>query len=248
MLLENKTAVITGCMQGIGQAVMDLFAREGADIFACCQCETEEFKEHIAALSAETGREIIPVYFDLRDDDAIREGAHTIQKAKKKIDMLINVAGIADDAYFQMMSMESLKNTFQVDFFSQMLLTQYMVKLMMRNKKGSIVNVSSMIGLDGNAGQLAYSAAKAAMATATKTLSAELAEKGIRVNAVAPGVTRTDMVAALPKEMVERISAGIPLGRMGEPQDVANAFLFLASDLASYVTGAILSVDGAAMS
>lgn len=100
--------------------------------------------------------------------------------------MLINVAGIADDAYFQMMSMESLKNTFQVDFFSQMLLTQYMVKLMMRNKKGSIVNVSSMIGLDGNAGQLAYSAAKAAMATATKTLSAELAEKGIRVNAVAP--------------------------------------------------------------
>ena len=98
MLLENKTAVITGCMQGIGQAVMDLFAREGADIFACCQCETEEFKEHIAALSAETGREIIPVYFDLRDDDAIREGAHTIQKAKKKIDMLINVAGIADDA------------------------------------------------------------------------------------------------------------------------------------------------------
>lgn len=84
MLLENKTAVITGCMQGIGQAVMDLFAREGADIFACCQCETEEFKEHIAALSAETGREIIPVYFDLRDDDAIREGAIPFRKRRRR--------------------------------------------------------------------------------------------------------------------------------------------------------------------
>ena len=243
MLLENKTAVITGCMQGIGQAVMDLFAREGADIFACCQCETEEFKEHIAALSAETGREIIPVYFDLRDDDAIREGAHTIQKAKKKIDMLINVAGIADDAYFQMMSMESLKNTFQVDFFSQMLLTQYMVKLMMRNKKGSIVNVSSMIGLDGNAGQLAYSAAKAAMATATKTLSAELAEKGIRVNAVAPGVIDTAMTSGLSEEILDRQLANADIKRKGTPAEVAEVILFLASDRASYVTGQVVRVD-----
>ena len=231
MLLENKTAVITGCMQGIGQAVMDLFAREGADIFACCQCETEEFKEHIAALSAETGREIIPVYFDLRDDDAIREGAHTIQKAKKKIDMLINVAGIADDAYFQ------------VDFFSQMLLTQYMVKLMMRNKKGSIVNVSSMIGLDGNAGQLAYSAAKAAMATATKTLSAELAEKGIRVNAVAPGVIDTAMTSVLSEEILNRQLANADIKRKGTPAEVAEVILFLASDRASYVTGQVVRVD-----
>ena len=229
MLLENKTAVITGCMQGIGQAVMDLFAREGADIFACCQCETEEFKEHIAALSAETGREIIPVYFDLRDDDAIREGAHTIQKAKKKIDMLI--------------SMESLKNTFQVDFFSQMLLTQYMVKLMMRNKKGSIVNVSSMIGLDGNAGQLAYSAAKAAMATATKTLSAELAEKGIRVNAVAPGVIDTAMTSVLSEEILNRQLANADIKRKGTPAEVAEVILFLASDRASYVTGQVVRVD-----
>lgn len=154
--------------------------------------------------------------------------------------MLINVAGIADDAYFQMMSMESLKNTFQVDFFSQMLLTQYMVKLMMRNKKGSIVNVSSMIGLDGNAGQLAYSAAKAAMATATKTLSAELAEKGIRVNAVAPGVIDTAMTSVLSEEILNRQLANADIKRKGTPAEVAEVILFLASDRASYVTGQVV--------
>ncbi|MDY5649165.1 MAG: SDR family NAD(P)-dependent oxidoreductase [Lachnospiraceae bacterium] len=243
MLLENKTAVVTGCLQGIGRAVLDLFVREGADVFACCQKETEEFKEHVDALSKEYGREVIPVYFDLKDADAIRDAARTIQKSRKKIDMLINVAGIADDAYFQMMSMESLKNTFEVNFFSQMLLTQYMVKLMLRNKKGSIVYVSSVIGLDGNAGQLAYSASKAAMAAATKTLSAELAEKGIRVNAVAPGVIDTAMTSVLSEEILDRQLRNADIPRKGTPQEVADVILYLASDRASYVTGQILRVD-----
>jgi len=243
MLLENKTAVITGCMQGIGRAVLDLFVKEGADVFACCQKETDEFKEHIEALSKEYGREIIPVYFDLKDEDAIREGAKTIQRAKKKIDILINVAGIADDAYFQMMSMESLHNTFQVNFFSQMLFTQYMVKLMMRNKKGSIVNVASVIGLDGNAGQLAYSASKAAMAVASKTLSAELADKGIRVNAVAPGVIDTAMTNVLSEEILDRQMRNAHIQRIGTPEEVAEVILFLASDRASYVTGQVIRID-----
>jgi len=243
MLLENKTAVVTGCMQGIGRAVLDLFVKEGADVFACCQKETDEFKEHIEALSKEYGREIIPVYFDLKDEDAIREGAKTIQRAKKKIDILINVAGIADDAYFQMMSMESLHNTFQVNFFSQMLFTQYMVKLMMRNKKGSIVNVASVIGLDGNAGQLAYSASKAAMAVASKTLSAELADKGIRVNAVAPGVIDTAMTNVLSEEILDRQMRNAHIQRIGTPEEVAEVILFLASDRASYVTGQVIRID-----
>ena len=243
MLLENKTAVVTGCMQGIGRAVLDLFVKEGADVFACCQKETDEFKEHIEALSKEYGREIIPVYFDLKDEDAIREGAKTIQRAKKKIDMLINVAGIADDAYFQMMSMESLHNTFQVNFFSQMLFTQYMVKLMLRNKKGSIVNVASVIGLDGNAGQLAYSASKAAMAVASKTLSAELADKGIRVNAVAPGVIDTAMTNVLSEEILDRQMRNADISRIGTPEEVAEVILFLASDRASYVTGQVIRID-----
>lgn len=243
MLLENKTAVITGCMQGIGRAVLDLFVKEGADVFACCQKETDEFKEHIEALSKEYGREIIPVYFDLKDEDAIREGAKTIQRAKKKIDMLINVAGIADDAYFQMMSMESLHNTFQVNFFSQMLFTQYMVKLMLRNKKGSIVNVASVIGLDGNAGQLAYSASKAAMAVASKTLSAELADKGIRVNAVAPGVIDTAMTNVLSEDILNRQMRNADIQRIGTPEEVAEVILFLASDRASYVTGQVIRID-----
>lgn len=243
MLLENKTAVVTGCMQGIGRAVLDLFVKEGADVFACCQKETDEFKEHIESLSKEYGREIIPVYFDLKDEDAIREGAKTIQRAKKKIDMLINVAGIADDAYFQMMSMESLHNTFQVNFFSQMLFTQYMVKLMLRNKKGSIVNVASVIGLDGNAGQLAYSASKAAMAVASKTLSAELADKGIRVNAVAPGVIDTAMTNVLSEEILNRQMRNADISRIGTPEEVAEVILFLASDRASYVTGQVIRID-----
>jgi 3-oxoacyl-[acyl-carrier protein] reductase len=143
-----------------------------------------------------------------------------------------------------MTSMEAMRQVFEIDFFSQMLVTQYLTKLMVRQKAGSVINVSSVTGMDGNPGQVAYGAAKAALIGATKTLAAELAEYNVRVNAVAPGVIKTDMTAALAANKMEVLVGKTKLGRPGLPEEVAKVMLFLASDLSSYVTGQVVRIDG----
>jgi len=244
MLLKAKTAVITGCLQGIGKATLETFAKAGADVFACCQKETVEFSQTIAELSAKYQVEIIPVYFDLSDNDAIKQAAMLIQKAKKPVDILVNIAGANFDANFQMVTLEQLQKTFTINFFSQIAFTQYIARLMLRQKKGSIINISSISALDGNPGQLAYASAKAAWIAATKTMSAELGPQGVRVNAIAPGVIRTPMTAVLPEEVMARQMARCELKRPGEAEEVANALLWLASDASSYTTGQVIRVDG----
>lgn len=244
MLLAGKNAVITGCLQGIGKATLEAFAREGANIFACCQAEDPIFIQDITELSEKYFVDIVPVYFDLLDDEAIKQGAVLIQKSKKPIDILVNVAGVTQDAFFPMITQEQMKKTFAINFFSQMYFTQFITKLMLRNKKGCIVNISSISALEGNPGQLAYGASKAAMIAATKTLSAELAAQGIRVNAVAPGVIDTAMTSGLPQSVMDRQLARCSLERLGSAQEVANVILYLASDAASYVTGQVLRIDG----
>ena len=148
------------------------------------------------------------------------------------------------DSLFHMTTLETMKAVFEVNFFSQMLITQYVTKLMARRHSGSVIFVSSVTAIDGNRGQLSYSASKAALLGATKTLAAELAESGIRVNAIAPGVVQTDMIAAIPEKAIEVLRARIPMRRMGLPEEVARVMLFLASDLSSYVTGQVLRIDG----
>ncbi|MBA0180421.1 SDR family oxidoreductase [Pectobacterium carotovorum] len=244
MLLAGKNAVITGCLQGIGKATLEAFVREGANIFACCQTEDPKFSQYLTELSEKYLVEIVPVYFDLLDDDAIKQGAVFIQKSKKPIDILVNVAGVTQDAFFPMITQEQMKKTFAINFFSQMYFTQFITKLMLRNKKGSIINVSSISALEGNPGQLAYGASKAAMISATQTLSAELAAQGIRVNAVAPGIIDTAMTSGLPQHVMESQLARCSLERLGSAQEVANVILYLASDGASYVTGQVLRIDG----
>lgn len=243
-LLEGKTAVITGCLKGIGLATMDIFAEKGADIFACCQYETEEFTEHIKNVSSRFNVNIVPLYFDLCNSDEIKAAVKTIQQAKKKIDILVNIAGMTQDSLFHMISMDSMKRVFEVNFFSQILLTQYITKLMLRNKQGSVINISSISAMDGNPGQLSYSASKAAIIAATKTMSAELAPSGIRINAIAPGVIKTEMTENLPEETVNRLMSRSSLKHFGLPEEVANTILFLASDMSSYITGQIIRVDG----
>ncbi|RUS02451.1 SDR family NAD(P)-dependent oxidoreductase [Pectobacterium polaris] len=244
MLLAGKNAVITGCLQGIGRATLEAFAREGANVFACCQTEDSAFNDYLFDLSEKYRVEVIPVYFDFLDEDEIKKGVAVIQKSKKPIDVLVNVAGVTLDAFFHMITMEQMKKTFAVNFFSQMFFTQYITKLMLRQKKGSVINVSSISALDGNPGQLSYSASKAALIAATKTLSAELAPQGIRVNAVAPGVIQTAMTANLPQEVVDRQMARCELKRLGLPEEVAKAILYLASDASSYITGQVVRIDG----
>ena len=243
-MLRGKTTIITGCLKGIGRATMDLFAENGSNIFACAQHEDEEFKRHIANLAARHNVTITPVYFDLADIEAIKAGMKNIIATKTKIDALINIAGLTYNSLFVMTPMDKMKQVFEIDFFSQMLITQYVAKLMMRQRSGSIVSIASVAGLDGNAGQVAYSAAKAALIGATKTLSAELGSAGIRVNAVAPGVIDTDMTRALSQELFDGLVEKVDLGRAGLPEEVAKVLLYLASDMSSYVTGQIVRVDG----
>lgn len=243
-LLLGKTAVITGCLKGIGRATLDVFANNGANVFACCQEETDEFKEHIELLSKETGVEIIPVYFDLSDTEQIKNGVKLIRSFKKNLDILVNIAGMTQDALFHMVTMDQLKRVFEINFFSQILFTQYITKLMLPNKSGSVINISSISGIDGNMGQLSYSSSKGALITATKTMSIELAPMGIRVNAIAPGVIQTEMIEGLPQEVIERQLSKIKLRHFGLPTEVAKAILFLASDKSSYITGQVIRIDG----
>lgn len=243
-LLDKKTAVITGCLKGIGKSTMELFAENGADIFACFQYESESTSEHIRQLQDYYAINITPLYFDMCNMDEIKAAVRQIQASKKKIDVLVNIAGMTQDALFHMITMDSMKKIFEVNFFSQMYLTQYITKLMLKNKSGSVINISSISALDGNPGQLSYSASKAAMVAATKTLSSELAPSGVRVNAVAPGVIKTEMTENLPEEAVRRLMSKSSVKHFGLPEDVAGLILFLASDMSSYITGQVIRVDG----
>jgi 3-oxoacyl-[acyl-carrier protein] reductase len=244
MLLRGKTAVITGCLKGIGRAALDLFAREGCNVWACAERQDAEFETAVEALARQSDVAITPLYFDLTQPEQIKAAIRRIVSAKQPVDVLLNIAGMTRDALFHMTTIESMKAVFEVNFFSQMLITQYVTKLMARQHSGSVIFVSSVTGIDGNRGQLSYSASKAALLGATKTLAAELAADGIRVNAIAPGVVQTDMIAAIPEKALAALRARIPMRRMGLPEEVARVMLFLASDLSSYVTGQVIRIDG----
>lgn len=246
MLLEGKTAVITGCLQGIGRSTLDIFASNGANVFACCQFKTDEFVNHVKQLSEQYNVEIIPIYFDMMDNNQILQAAKLIHQYKKDIDILVNIAGIAKDALFHMITYEQMQITFQINFFSQIIFSQYITKLMLRNKKckGSVITISSIAALDGNIGQLVYASSKAALIAATKTMSSELGPKGIRVNAIAPGIISTDMTKSISTDEMRRHMSRSKLKRSGKPDEVANVIMFLASDKADFITGEIIRVDG----
>lgn len=252
MILNGKTAVITGCMRGIGRTTLDVFVKNGATVFACCESETEEFNDYITSCRIQNDqendrRQIIPLYFDMLDEVAIKEAVKVIQRTKKPIDILVNIAGVTNDALFHMLTMEQLKRNFMINFFSPVMLTQYITRLMLKNNNGGggcIINVSSISALDGSVGQLAYASSKAALISATLTLSRELGPKNIRVNAIAPGVIDTNMTKNLPEEVFRRQMNRSSLKRTGSPEEVANVILFLASNSSRYITGQILRVDG----
>lgn len=244
MLLKGKNAVITGCLRGIGRTTMEVFAENGADIWACCESKSQEFEDDLVELAQRHSVNITPIYFDFLDSEQIKKAMKTIIASKKPVDILVNVAGMTYNALFHMTTMDKMKQVFEVDFFSQMLVTQLITKVMVKQKAGSVINISSVAAIDGNRGQVAYSAAKAAFIGATKTLAIELAESGVRVNAVAPGVIKTAMTAELTEEDYRKLIAASSLKRAGFPGEVAKVLLFLASDMSSYVTGQVLRVDG----
>jgi len=250
MLLEGKTAVVTGCNRGIGKAILENFVKNGADVFAVVRKEQEEFTLYINELMSEYKVDIIPIYMDLSNEDEVRSGAKSIigykdaSGEKKSIDILVNNAGMSNPLNsFAMTKMETIRSAFEVNLFGPMLLTQLLARNMMRNKSGSIVFVSSSAAFDGGA-NIEYSASKAAIIGEVKRLAVEYGPYNVRVNAVAPGLTATDMGNSMSEED-EKIALSMNImKRKGEPREIADTVAFLASDMSSFITAQVIRADG----
>lgn len=245
-LLTGKVCLITGTSRGIGAETARRFAEEGAIVYANAQsegCIDERSREW----EQQYNTKVIPLYFDVTDEAAAKSAIMQIKKEQGRLDVLVNNAGVMRDALIGMVNKELMEEIFSVNVFAVMNMLQLANKLMSRQGSGSIINLSSIVGIEGNAGQLVYSASKGAVAALTKTAAKELAPHNIRVNAIAPGMIYTDMFKSVGEERMNAHLENIKMGRFGTPLDVANAIVFLASDLSEYVTGQILGVDGEAL-
>lgn len=244
-MLRGKNIIITGARRGIGRATVEVFARNGANIWACARQKDEVFEKDMLSVSEKFGVSIWPIYFDMTSKEQIQTAVQIIKKSRLSVDSLVNVAGIAEESTaFTMTSIEKMQSVFNVNFWGVTLLTQYISRLMMRQKKGNIVQVSSVAGLDGTPAQYEYAASKAAVLGGVKQLARELAPYHIRVNAVAPGIVETSMGAQIEDELLQKTLSKVIMGRKAVPEEVANVITFLASDLSSYMTGQIIRVDG----
>lgn len=243
-VLSGKNAIITGTNRGIGKELLLQFAKEGANIWACARQKTEEFEAFLEEVRKQYQVEIWPVYFELSDEQDIKRGVKEIISAKRPIDILVNNAGIAFGGTLHMTSMDKLKEVFEINYFSQIAMMQLISRQMMRQKSGCIINMASVGGIETNPGYLAYGSSKAALIWATKCLSKELGGYGIRVNAVAPGLTDTTMGHYKSEEEIEKVLQRTSLHRMGQPKEIADTVVYLASEQASFITGQIIQVDG----
>ena len=246
-MLKNKVAVVTGGTRGIGYAVVKKFLENGAKV-AILGSRQETVDKAMEKLKEEGVQgEVLGFCPDLTSPDEISKVFAEVKDTFGSLDILVNNAGVSARESIYTYNPDDFGKTIDLNVKAVFVCAQAAAKIMKEQGGGVILNTSSMVSLYGQPAGSAYPASKFAVNGLTKSLARELGRDHIRVNAVAPGITKTDMVAALPEAMIQPLIATIPLGRIGEPEDVANAFLFLASDMASYVTGEILSVDGAAM-
>lgn len=246
MLLNGKTAIVTGGTRGIGYAIVRKFLENGAKV-ALLGSREETVEKALMKLREENPDWKVSGYWpDLMDTEAVAQTFAKVKEEYGSLDILANNAGLSARESTYTYDAKDFEKVIDLNVNAVFICAQAAAKIMKEQGGGVIVNTSSMVSLYGQPAGVSYPASKFAVNGLTKSLARELGRDNIRVNAVAPGVTNTDMVAVLPDEVIKPLIATIPLGRVGEPEDVANAFLFLASDMASYVTGEILSVDGAA--
>ena len=242
--LEGKWAVITGCNRGIGHAILEKFAEEGANVIACIRNAAESVVEDFKNISIKYGNKISIVSMDLADEESVKSGLKEIIGLKVPIHILVNNAGVCEYPGLMKVKPDSLKHTFQVNYFSPVLITQYLLKPMMKAKGASVINMGSIAGIDGSVGNTVYGASKASLMYATKCWAKELASIHIRVNAIAPGIISTDMTKDMDPEMLTGTFGSPTHFRVGDPKEIASLAAFLASDESSYVTGQVIRADG----
>lgn len=240
---QNKTALVTGASRGIGRAIALQLAEDGFDI-AVIFAGNEAAAQETCALIEQKGRKAVPVRCDVSDPQQCKDAAKAVLDNFGGIDVLVNNAGITRDALVLSMKEEDFEKVIDTNLNSAFYMIKNTYHQFMKRRSGRIINISSISGLMGNAGQANYAAAKAGMVGLTKSVAKELAGRGITCNAVAPGFIETDMTAVLSEKVKTAAEAQIPMKKMGKPEDVAAAVAFLASDAARYITGQVLSVDG----
>lgn len=243
-MLKGKTALITGTNRGIGKAMVEEFAKNGADVIAHARKETPEFMRMIADVSQKYGVSVTPVFFDMTDAEAMKNAVRKIIADKTPVDILVNSAGVAHGGLFQMTAMSKIREVFEINFFAHLQLTQLFLRYMIKRGGGSIINVASISGMDLLEGNCAYGVSKAALIAFTKTLAAECGANGVRVNAVSPGLTDTDMGDQMKPENGNKMIEVCAMKRKARPEEIAKVAVFLASEEASFVNGQILRVDG----
>lgn len=238
--LEGKKALVTGAFRGIGKTIADTFLAEGAEVWGV----DYRLPEDLAERQQEAGGKLHWITADLSKLGEIEPIIESAQKEAGGFDILVNNAGITKDGLSFRMSLEDFQKVLDINLTAAFLISRTVAREMIRRKTGSIINMASVVGIHGNAGQANYAASKAGLIGVTKSLAQEVASRGVRINAIAPGYIVTDMTNALPETAKEKLIEHIPMKRLGSPADIANLALFLASDRASYITGQVIPVDG----
>lgn len=236
--------IITGSNRGIGKAMVEAFAAVGANIWACARRSTPEQETWLKKTAGKAGVWIKPVYFELADTESINVGIQSILDDGQPIDVLVNNAGISTVGLLSMSKVDDIKKLFNVNYFAMLCIIQKISKRMARQRKGVIINMGSIAGIEPQAGKISYGSSKAAVMLMTQCLAKELGPMGIRVNAIAPGPVETEMIHQYNDEMLAKLAAESALRRMGKKEEIAQVAVFLASEQASYINGEIIKVDG----
>jgi 3-oxoacyl-[acyl-carrier protein] reductase len=243
VLLESKKAIVTGGSRGIGKCIVEVFLKEKASVYFI-DIMPSDFMAEYEALARENNVTVAFKKADVSSEEEVKNIIKEILEESGGIDILVNNAGITRDGLIFRMKLEDWKKVMDVNLTSAFLLSKQLAMSMMKRRSGSIINMASVVGIGGNIGQTNYSASKAGLIGLTKSLAKEVASRGVRVNAVAPGYIETEMTKNLDKSAREAMLSQVPMARGGTPEEVANVILFLASDLSTYITGRVIQVDG----